>query len=61
MLNCTADGNPSPNITWTRLPSNSRVTFPMVISTNDEGGYRCIADNGIAIKIHDVFITVQCK
>ena len=33
----------------------------MVISTKDEGGYRCIADNGIAIKIHDVFITVQCK
>ena len=61
ILNCTADGNPPPNITWTRLSSNSQVTFPMVVSRHDEGGYRCGADNGIAIKVHDVFITVQCE
>ena len=61
MLNCTGDGNPLPNITWTRLSSNSHVTFPMVFSRHDEGGYRCSADNGIGIKVHDVFITVQCE
>ena len=61
MLNCTAVGNPPPNITWTRLSNNNQVTFPMVVNTRDEGGYRCSADNGIAIKIRDVFITVQCE
>ena len=61
MLNCSADGNPPPNITWTRLSSNSRVTFPLAVRRLDEGGYRCSADNGIATKIRDVFITVQCE
>ncbi|XP_073255601.1 uncharacterized protein [Porites lutea] len=59
MLNCTADGNPPPNITWTRLASNSHVTFPLAVRRQDEGGYRCTADNGFGIKIRDVFITVQ--
>ena len=61
ILNCKADGNPPPSITWTRLSSNGRVTFPLVISRRDEGGYRCTADNGIAIEIRDVFITVHCE
>ena len=60
-LNCTADGNPPPNIKWTRLSNNSRVTFPLAVSRHDEGGYRCSADNGVAIKERDVFITVQCE
>ncbi|XP_073255597.1 cell adhesion molecule DSCAM-like isoform X2 [Porites lutea] len=59
ILNCTADGNPPPNITWTRLASNSHVTFPLAVRRQDEGGYRCTADNGFGIKIRDVFITVQ--
>ena len=61
ILNCTADGNPPPNITWTRLSSNSHVTFPLAVSRHDEGGYRCTADNGFGAKIRDVFITVQCE
>ena len=61
ILNCTADGNPRPSITWTRLAGNSHVTFPLAISRHDEGGYRCTADNGIATEIRDVFITVQCE
>ena len=61
VLNCTADGNPPPNITWTRLSSESRVTFPLTVGRQDEGGYRCTANNGIAIKTYDVFLTVQCE
>ena len=61
ILNCTADGNPPPNITWSRLASNSHVTFPLAVRRQDEGGYRCTADNGFGIKIRDVFITVQCE
>ena len=61
ILNCTADGNPPSNITWTRLVSNSHVTFPLAVSRRDEGGYRCTADNGFGLKIRDVFITVHCE
>ncbi|CAH3170951.1 unnamed protein product, partial [Porites lobata] len=46
-------------ITWTRLVSNSHVTFPLAVSRRDEGGYRCTADNGFGFKIRDVFITVH--
>ncbi|XP_068686490.1 hemicentin-1-like [Montipora foliosa] len=61
LLNCTADGNPEPNITWTRLSDNSTVNMPLNITgKQDEGGYRCTADNGIGnAAISDVFITVQ--
>jgi len=58
---CRADGNPAPNITWTRLSDNSVVPLPLTITgKQDEGSYRCTADNGDdnpASK--DVFITVQ--
>ena len=43
ILSCTADGNPTPNITWTRLSDNSVVTFPLTItSKQDEGVYELL-------------------
>ena len=62
-LKCTADGYPAPNITWTRLSDNSIVTMPLNISAEqDEGGYRCTADNGFGGPARrDVFITLPSK
>jgi len=56
ILNCTADGNPTPNITWTRLSDNSVVTYPLTITgKQDEGVYECTADNGIGTPATAVF------
>lgn len=62
-LSCTADGNPEPRITWTRLSNKSSVTFPLNITgKQDEGYYRCTAENGIGNPAsQDVFIHVQSK
>ena len=47
-LSCSAEGMPTPSITWTRVSDNSSVSFPLTITgKQDEGGYRCTADNGI--------------
>ena len=47
-LSCTAYGDPTPNINWTRVSDNSVVTFPLTISgKQDEGVYTCTADNGV--------------
>ena len=61
-LNCTADGHPPPSITWTRLSDNSVVTFPLTTRRQDQGVYRCTANNSIGSPAtNDVFITVLCK
>jgi len=63
LLNCSADGCPAPNITWTRLSDNTVVNFPLTISgKQDEGAYRCTAENGIGSpNSSDAYITVQSK
>ena len=62
-LNCAADGNPAPSITWTRVSDDSAVTFPLRITgKQDEGPYRCIANNGVGnSSTKDVFISVESK
>ena len=47
-LSCSAEGIPTPSITWTRVSDNSSVIFQATITgKQDEGGYKCTADNGI--------------
>ena len=64
-LNCSAEGSPTPMITWTRLLDNDEVTMPLnfdKIRRQDAGKYRCTADNGVGNPATgDVWIVVQCK
>ena len=62
-LECKADGNPTPIITWTRRSDNVAVTMPLARTrTQDAGDYRCTADNGVGSPATgDVFIIVHEK
>ena len=60
-LNCTANGYPTPTITWRKVSDNSPVSFPLTITgKQNEGLYKCIADNGVGSPLtEEVFITVH--
>ena len=61
-LNCTADGNPAANITWTKVSDESVVTMPLTITGEQDGGaYRCTADNGVGSVTRDATIEVHCE
>ena len=69
-LTCTADGEPVPNITWTKAFANgsdSDVLFTgghLILSNNraNAGIYRCKASNGIGSNVnHTVKVVVNCE
>ena len=62
-LNCSADGNPPPVISWTRVSDNSAVVFPLTnIGLQHEGTYRCTANNSVGSAVTgDVSIVVHCE
>ena len=62
-LNCSADGNPRPVISWTRVSDNSAVIFPLTdIGQLDEGAYRCTAYNGVgSVVTRDSSVIVHCE
>ena len=69
-LECTADGEPTPNITWTKVYANGSDSgvletgnqFDLETNRNKSGTYRCIAYNGIGTAPNrTVKVEVNCK
>ena len=71
ILKCTADGNPSPNVMWTRLSSSLSIGRHVVESSGalilkevrpgDDGVYSCRAENLLGHINASAKLTVQCK
>lgn len=70
-LECTVDGNPLSNITWTFLKTNivvnstydSNNCFLKIPSAkcSDHGEYKLVAKNGIGRSVKTTNIAVNCK
>ena len=68
-LSCSADGNPTPTVNWTRVfdGSDSDVlstgnSYVINNNRNNAGTYRCKADNGIGSAINQTIrVTVNCE
>ena len=67
-LSCNVTGNPSPNITWSKVadPSVTLASDEVLkvknASKNDFGVYQCVASNGIGRDaLASWIVTVNCK
>ena len=71
VLKCTADGYPTPQVTWSKMNSSLPVGRHMVESSGalvvkdvrpgDEGVYSCRAENLLGSVNSTANLTVQCK
>ena len=69
-LTCTADGEPAPNIIWTKVFTNGSDSdvlftgeqFLLPNNRTNDGTYRCKASNGIGNDVsHTVNVVVNCE
>lgn len=63
-FHCTATGNPTPTITWTKDGKSvgEGETLNLMASRNQSGKYWCSADNGFNITVNaSADLDVQCK
>ena len=69
-LECIADGEPKPNIAWTKVYTNgsdsgvlgTKNQFDLATNRNSSGTYRCTAYNGIGTAPNrTVKVEVNCK
>ena len=71
ILKCTADGNPSPKVTWSKLHGSLPVGRHVIESSGalivkdvrpgDDGFYSCTAENFLGQVNSSAELTVQCK